>query len=222
MTPSQATADRLYRFAPGVRSRTRLIPNAVDPGARPRHRAEIDEVRRQCRLGRRHVLTVGGDRPHKNLARLTDAWTTLDPNLRGDAVLALVGSPPPRIDHPTVRVLGAVPDEDLQALYQGATMVVSPSLEEGFGLPVAQALACGTPVTCSDLQVLRELAGEAALFFDPNDPVSLRNALARMLSDGGLRRDLRRRGPDRVARFAPPLIAAELLSTLQAAATAGT
>ena len=222
VTPSQATADNLFRFAPGVRTRTRVVPHAVEKEFRPRSPAEVTELRHRYRIGRRHVLTVAGDRPHKNLARLAGAWAALDPNLRGDAVLALVGSPPPQIDHPTVRVLGAVPDDDLQALYMSATTVVVPSLEEGFGLPVAEALARGTPVTCSDIQVLHELAGDAALFFDPNDQASLGNALARMLNDDDLRHCLGRRGPDRVARFAPPLIAADLLETLRTAASAGT
>lgn len=220
VAPSQATADSLCRFAPGIRSRVRLIPIAVAPRFSGETPTELPDLRRRHQLEGRHVLTVAGDRPHKNLALLTDAWTSLDPTVRGNAVLVLVGFPAPRIDHPAVRVLGAVTDTDLQTLYESATMVAVPSLEEGFGLPVAEALVRGAPVVCSHLPVLRELAGDAAVFFDPNDPVSIAGSLARLLNDRGLRLDLRRRGPRRVARLAPSLIAADLLETCRAAATA--
>lgn len=221
VTPSQATAKRLLRFAPGIRSRTRVIPHSVEQTFRPKSPSEVSEVRHRYQIGGYHVLTVAGDRPHKNLSRLADAWAALDPDARGDAVLAMVGSPPPQIDHPTIRVLGAVPDDDLQALYAGATMAVVPSLAEGFGLPVAEALVYGTPVVCSDIQVFHELAGNTAIFFDPTDQASLGRSLERMLTDDDLRHRLRRRGPDRVARFAPPLVATDLLETLRTAASAG-
>jgi len=221
VTPSQATATRLLRFAPGIRARIRVIPHSVEQTFRPKSRSEVSEVRHRYRIGAHHILTVAGDRPHKNLSRLADTWAALDPDIRGDMVLAMVGSPPPQIDHSTIRVLGAVPDDDLQTLYAGATAVVVPSLEEGFGLPVAEALVCGTPVVCSDILVFHELAGDTALFFDPTDQASLGRSLTRVLTDKNLREDLRRRGPVRVERFAPPRVAADLIQALRTAASAG-
>jgi len=221
VVPSQATAESLFRVGPRLRSRTRVIPHAVDLRFGPTSRLETDEVRSRYRLGPRHVMTVAGDRPHKNIDRLVAAWRDLDPIDRGEAVLVLAGSPCPRTDDPTVRVLGAVPERDLHALYTGALMVVVPSLEEGFGLPVAESMACNTAVICSDRPALRELAGDAALYFDPYDRASIGAALARALRDHDLRRSMCRRGSVRVARVAPDLVAARLLETIHAAANAG-
>ena len=105
--------------------------------------------------------------------------------------------------------LGPVPEADLPALYSAATAFVFPSLYEGFGLPVLEAMACGTPVICSNTSSLPEVAGDpsagsgpsAALLVDPLDTAALADALRLVLTDDGLRAELRRRGLARAARF---------------------
>jgi glycosyltransferase involved in cell wall biosynthesis len=94
-----------------------------------------------------------------------------------------------------------VADEDLPALYSLAELLVLPSVYEGFGLPVLEAFACGTPVACSNVSSLPEIAGEAALLFDPRDVRSIAEALARALSDPALRAELRAKGLAQAARF---------------------
>lgn len=101
----------------------------------------------------------------------------------------------------TVRLLGYVPDEDLPALYRAADVFVFPSLYEGFGLPPLEAMACGTPVICSNTSSLPEVVGDAGILVDPLDVEAWSAALARLLADAGLRAHLRRRGQDRAARF---------------------
>jgi glycosyltransferase involved in cell wall biosynthesis len=100
-----------------------------------------------------------------------------------------------------IRLLGVAPDPDLTALLQGARFLFFPSLFEGFGLPVLEAIRLGTPVACSDLPALREVAGDAALYFDPTTAGSMAAALCRMTDDEALRSDLRARGLARATLF---------------------
>ena len=101
----------------------------------------------------------------------------------------------------SVRFLGPVADADLPALYAGADLFVFPSLYEGFGLPVLEAMACGTPVACSNTSSLPEVAGDAALLFDPTDIQAMVGAMDLALGDANMREELRRRGAAQAARF---------------------
>jgi glycosyltransferase involved in cell wall biosynthesis len=96
---------------------------------------------------------------------------------------------------------GYVPRSDLPALYSGASAFVFPSLYEGFGLPVLEALACGAPVISADVTSLPEAAGSAAILVDPRQPEAVADALQRVLQDEDLRADLRRRGPAHAQSF---------------------
>ena len=101
----------------------------------------------------------------------------------------------------SVRFLGPVADADLPALYAGADLFVFPSLYEGFGLPVLEAMACGTPVACSNTSSLPEVAGDAALLFDPTDIQAMVGAMDLALGDANMREELRGRGAAQAARF---------------------
>ncbi len=100
-----------------------------------------------------------------------------------------------------MRFLGRIDDADLPGLYAAATLFVFPSRYEGWGLPVVEAMACGTPVACSNASSLPEAAGDAALLFDPDDTAAITAALAQGLSDSGLRAELAERGLAQAARF---------------------
>jgi len=105
------------------------------------------------------------------------------------------------LDDGAVLGLGNQPRSHLAALYAGAEAFLFPSLAEGFGLPVLEAMACGTPVVTSRGTALSEVAGDAAILCDPTDPDSIGDALARVLEDVDLADALRRRGRDRASRF---------------------
>ena len=107
-----------------------------------------------------------------------------------------------------------VADDDLPALYAGATLFVYPSLYEGFGLPVAEALACGAPVVSSNASSLPEVAGDAALYFEPRDIDAMADAMRRALADDGRRADLRARGFAQARKFSWEKAAKELLECL--------
>ena len=155
----------------------------------------------------------------------------------GDAELVIAGAwderyPEARqlarsLEVPGIRWLGPVPEADLPSLYSAATVFVFPSLFEGFGLPVIEAMACGTPVVCSNVTSLPEVAGGAAILFDPIAPpavetlhaTSLQTALERVLDDDALRAELREKGLARAAQFSWQVTATHTLELYRRFAT---
>jgi glycosyltransferase involved in cell wall biosynthesis len=206
LVPSEATAAecRQAGFDP---DRIRLVPYGVT--ARPAPAAAVDEVRARHRLERPYVLFVGTVEPRKNLAAVVAAMATLD----GRGVdLALVGPEGWNEDlrarvavlaatDVTVHHLGFVPADDLPALYAGCAAFCYPSLREGFGLPVLEAMAHGAPVVTSAGTSTAEVAGPDALVVDPRDHAAVGEALARILDDPVLAADLRERGRRRAATY---------------------
>jgi glycosyltransferase involved in cell wall biosynthesis len=113
-----------------------------------------------------------------------------------------------------VRILGFVDEADLPALYRNAALFAFLSLYEGFGLPVLEAMACGTPVVCSNVSSLPEVAGDAALLVDPLDTGNIAESMARVLQDVGMQQDMVARGRSQAARFTWETAARQLLETL--------
>jgi len=111
-----------------------------------------------------------------------------------------------------VNFIGWVPEEDKPPLYSGASLFVFPSLYEGFGLPVVEAMACGTPLIASKASSLPELVGEGGLLFDPHDPGELKEAMIGLLSDEQLASDLRAKGLKRAGDFSWERTAQETLA----------
>jgi glycosyltransferase involved in cell wall biosynthesis len=114
-----------------------------------------------------------------------------------------------------VRWLGAVPERLLPALFSGATLFVFPSLYEGFGLPVLEAMACGTPVACSATPALAELVDQAGSLFDPLDVSAMAETLQELLADEGRRQGLADRGLERAAAFSWERVARATLAVYQ-------
>ena len=166
----------------------------------PQHAVETAKAR--LGLARPYVLFVGTVEPRKNLATLLDAWRQLPASIREEFELILAG--PAGWDKQMVarlrsgadqaRYLGYVSEELLPGLTAGATAFVYPSLYEGFGFPVAQAMAAGAPVVTSNSSSLPEVAGDAALLVDPHSAAEIKAALERVLISPDLRSQLRERG----------------------------
>jgi glycosyltransferase involved in cell wall biosynthesis len=185
LCPSQATADdcAAHGFDP---DRVRVTPWGVAP--RPVDDAARASVRRRHRLDRRFVLWVGTVEPRKNLPMLLDAFGRVG---HDDVDLALVGPDgwneelAPHLDAlgGRVRRLGFVPDDDLAALYAEASVFALPSVREGFGLPVLEAMGQGTPVVVSSDPALVEVAGGAAVVADAADPGAWAAAIDGLLDD---------------------------------------
>jgi len=224
---SENTKADFVRHYGVVPERITAIPLAVDDHFRPVEPATIAAVRTRYRLPPDYVLYLGINKPHKNLVRLIDAlsWIT---HHGSRITLIIAGAWDPRYPEPrrrvealglesVVRFLGPVPEEDLPALYSGAIAFVFPSLYEGFGLPVLEAMACGVPVACSNTSSLPEIVGEAALTFDPMDVQAIAAALSRLLNDASLRAELRQRSLERARCFSWAETARRTLKVYQTA-----
>ena len=172
--------------------------------------ADADAVRCRHGLHRPYLLFVGTIEPRKNVHLLLDAYQGLPPSIREEFELVLAGPPGwaqratmarLRQLSPGVRYLGYVAEQDLAGLFAGATAFVYPSLYEGFGFPVAQAMAAGTPVITSAVSALPEIAGGAALLIDPRSETELRDAMWNLLTSPGRRAQLIEMGQSNARRF---------------------
>jgi glycosyltransferase involved in cell wall biosynthesis len=186
-----------------------VIPNGVDARFRPADAAAIFDVRKRLGLSRDYVLGVGSIEPRKNLRTLLQAWRAVRARLP-DVELALAGAANPacfagqgitETEGNGIRWLGYVNDGDLPPLYSGAAAFVFPSLYEGFGLPPLEAMACGTPVVCSNSSSLPEVVGDAAVLVNPLEPEEMAAAVVRLLSDPSLQRQLSTRGLEQSRRY---------------------
>jgi glycosyltransferase involved in cell wall biosynthesis len=204
LTPSAATRDDVVRLLGIDPGRVRVIPHAAPRGFDPPDpSAESREPP--------YFLFVGNLEPRKNLARALRAFGRIAP-LLPDHRFVIAGAPGwkyqdvlreasrPELEG-RVELRGYVPEEELPALYRGATAFVYPSLYEGFGMPVIEAMACGTPVLTSNVAALPELAEGAALLVDPLDEAALAEAMHALATDRALRQRLREAGPVRAARY---------------------
>ncbi|MGH2894220.1 MAG: glycosyltransferase family 4 protein, partial [Solirubrobacteraceae bacterium] len=185
------------------------------------------DLRRRLDAGDRAIaLSVSAKLPHKNLIRLLEAVALLPAQTR--PLLVLPGYPTP---HETelaarvaalgiadaVRLMGWVSAEDLEGLYAAAAVFVFPSLYEGFGLPVLEAMARGVPVACTGTGALGEVAGDAALHFDPRSAPAIADTIRRLLQDPAEAHRLARAGPERAAAFSWRATAAGTLAVYRRA-----
>jgi glycosyltransferase involved in cell wall biosynthesis len=216
---SESTRRDLIALYGLIADKIAVIPEAAAPHFRPQSTKQIAHVRARFALPPRYLLTVGTIEPRKNLSRLVDACGPLFQDGDADALVIVGGrgwltetffahlerSP----WRERVILPGYVPDEDLPAVYAGAALCVQPSLYEGFGLPVLEAMACGAPVCAADTTSLPEVGGDAACYFAPTDVAAMTEAMRAVLGDAALAAELRRRGFERAVRFSWERTAAE-------------
>jgi glycosyltransferase involved in cell wall biosynthesis len=164
-----------------------VTPNGVDPIFTPVG-AKADGP---------YFLFVGNDKPHKNVDRLIEAFDRVQ-----EVQLVLAGAPFDRFgDRPQVVLAGFVSSAELAALYRGAIALVQPSVDEGFGLPALEAMACGTPVITSNAPALVEVTGDAALHVDAESIDAIADAMTRVMRDETLRATMIARGLARASVF---------------------
>lgn len=212
VTVSEAARRDLAAFAPRHAAKLRVVPNGVEarflsgaPGA------EVERVRRERGLDGPYVLFLGNDKPHKNLGGLLAAFARVASGGLPHRLVLAGGATQRRESRAAAAAaagvgdrivdLGVVPEADVAPLLAGAAALAMPSFLEGFGLPVLEAQAVGTPVVCSDRGGLPEAAGDAALVVSLEEPEALADALRRVLTDTGLAARLSARGRQRAAAF---------------------
>lgn len=208
---SEATRQDLTRLYRVPVNRTSCVHLGVEDRFHPAENATT-RVRELFGLSNPYVLFVGTIQPRKNLPRLIRSFTEIKRSEGLPHELAIAGTSGWKTEETfeaiaasgiagSIRILGHVKDEDLPLLYSGADCVAFPSLEEGFGLPVLEAMACGTPVVTSNVRALVEVAGEAAVSVPATEPVQLAEALKQVLLDKTLRERLREAGLVRARQF---------------------
>jgi glycosyltransferase involved in cell wall biosynthesis len=225
LADSDATAADLQKFYNVPADKIRVVyPGVTPPDVEKTFNSAIARVREKYKLPQQYFLFVGTLQPRKNIARLVQAferWSHANP--KGGA-LVLAGGKGWLFDEawlqdvPNIYPVGYVTDDDKYALLAGAMALVFPSLYEGFGFPVLEAMHCGTPVITSTTSSLPELAGNAALLVDPLNVTEIATAMDLIISQISLRYRLRALGYRQVERFTWENAALETMRTLEEAA----
>jgi glycosyltransferase involved in cell wall biosynthesis len=212
---TQATADSLRRLFPGAGDRIHVIAHAADPSfsacaTRPDSLAG-DETP--------YILALGGGDPRKNAHLAVAAFTRLIRQGSGPRRLVLVGGGPGTVAVDGVHLLPRVSRQELRRLFSNADLFVFPSLAEGFGMPLLEAMACGCPVAASEIPVMREVAGDAAEYFDPRDERAAARAMVAVLDSPDRRDELRSAGAARTAAWSWDAAASKFLHLARELAT---
>ncbi len=218
---SAATRSDLVARFPRAEGKARVVPLAADERfGLPLAPDELQEVRRKYELDPEFVLCTGTLEPRKNLERVLEAHAGLARSVQ----LALVGPSgwefEPILEAASrdgVRVLGQIPDEDLRALYQACTVFCYPSLYEGFGLPLLEAMSAGAPCVTSSVSSLPEVGGAAVRYVDPRDVAQIRKALDELLASEQERAELGARAKERAHEFSWDRTVSGVLEALSAA-----
>ena len=191
---SESTRADLFEHYPKTHEdNVRVVHNGVD----------LDTFRPGAEGEERHpfVAVVGNQDPRKNIGTLLEAFPRFRARMRPCRLVMVGPKQPESVKLPAVDFVGYLAEHELAALYRDALMVVQPSLYEGFGLPVLESMACGTPVACADIPVFREVAGDCAKYFDPRSSGSIANAMEELARDEALRLRMSEEGLARAQRF---------------------
>jgi len=209
---SQATAKDIERILKAPSGKISVVYEGIESKFRPQSRDQIAKFRKKYNLFDPFILYAGQWRPHKNLLRLFEAFSILKREYHIEEKLVLIGAKDPRYPEvpkkvkdlgleKEVRFLGFVEEEMLPAVYSASSLLVMPSLAEGFGFPPLEAIACGGVVAASFISCLREVLDESAVFFDPYDIRDMAVKMYSALKNQKLRDILRLRGRKWVKRY---------------------
>ncbi len=207
ITDSQFSKNRILACFQIPEKKVKVIYPGVGEKFRPSTDIEINRVRSKYKLASIYILAVGSLEPRKNLLRLLDAYE----RMRGQypkMELVIVGSSgypfkDPHLDSlpKGTHLLSEIPDTDLPSIYSGAQFFVYPSIYEGFGLPILEAMACGTPVIASNATSIPEVVGEAGMLFDPFNVDAIATGMEKVINDPDLQNHLTELGLQRAKLF---------------------
>ncbi len=228
ITVSETTRQDILAYYEVERKNVVTIHHGVHEQFRPLERDTIETVKKKYRIEGAYILCVGTLQRRKNIPRLIQAFYLLKQKYAFPHKLVLVGpqfkSLPEGGIFSTIERLflqeeviwtGYVAEQDMPALMGGAEVFAFPSLYEGFGMPIIEAMACGVPVACSNTSSIPEVAGEAGLMFDPYSVESITSTLYRVLTDQELRMEFRQRGLERAKFFSWETCARKTLDVLE-------
>ena len=218
---SQSTADDIIKYFPGTKNKIKVIYNGWGQEEfKPINEEIKTQIRAKYNLPANFILYIGRIETKKNIQNLVKAFALLK---NQDYHLVLAGRPgnygydeivaltkQEKIKN-RIHLLGYIQVEDYQRLLATANLFVFPSKFEGFGIPILEAMGCGVPVIASDILVLREVGGEAALYFNPDSDLDLAEKLDTLISDSDLQADLQNRGLAQATKFSWQKCAQETL-----------
>jgi glycosyltransferase involved in cell wall biosynthesis len=201
-TVSEKSQKDIVTFLQGPEERMVITPNGLDPhwGPKPSN----PEFNRRYGLDQNYLVFVGNPKPHKNFSRVLAAFELLVKEDRYSGKLVSIGLTPQDLLSEIENQILMVPhcnDQDLSLFYSGADLLAAPSLDEGFGLPVLEAMACRCPVLISNRGALPEIAGNAGLQVNPYDIRAIKEGIREILNHPDLRRTLKDRGLKRAGQF---------------------
>lgn len=227
ITVSQYSKKDIVRLWRIPEDKVKVIPNGISEQFKPIESLElIDSVKKRYGINGDYILYVGNFKPHKNVACLIESFEKLPKDLKENYQLVLCG----KMDNYSEKLgerakrlgvdrgvvfTGVIPSEDLPVIYSGAAIFVFPSLYEGFGLPPLEAMACGTPVICSNRTSLPEVVGDSGVLVDPESPEDLTSAIESLLTDKDLRMSLRLKGLERAKEFSLKETVKRLLEAIE-------
>ena len=205
LTISKFSHDEIIRCFPYAKNKIEVIYLGCDGRVQNKPPSSVlQQVLAKHQIQRSYILVLGGTEPRKNVKNVLEMYMQYASELHVDVVVIggmWRGKPIPVSNIKGVHWLGSVEEEELRALYCGAEVFVFPSLYEGFGLPVLEAMGYGTPVVAASLTSVPEVVGSAGLLIDPADSQAMYEAVRQIINDKGLRDDLVARGYEQVQRF---------------------
>lgn len=219
---SNSTKNDIIKFYPRYEDKIKVIYLGVESHFFPRSNHEIEKTLDKYNVDFRYILFLGTVEPRKNIIRVVDAFIQLKQEGNIEQKLIITGRKG-WLYKDIIEKINKTPfsqdiiftdfvdDEDLPSLYSGAEIFLYPSLYEGFGLPVLEAMSCGSPVITSNLSSLPEVAGDAAILVDPMNVEEIVQAMEKLLRDRELRKELKRKSLERAKFFSWEMAAKETL-----------
>lgn len=223
---SYSTKKDIIRLFNVRKKEIHVIYEGVSEEFKPLEGKKLQKIREKYNLPSKFILNVGTIEPRKNLVRLIKAYSLLPENLKNIYKLVIVGKKGWYYEdifktvknlnlQKKVEFTGYIPDEDLPLVYNLSEIFIYPSLYEGFGLPVLEAMACGIPVITSDVSSLPEIVGDAGILVNPRSTLQIKNAMKLLLENEKLRETLKEKGIERAKKFQWRNTARKLLNLME-------
>lgn len=219
LTISDFSKEELIKHYGVKESKIRTVKLAYNESFRKIDNADVlNDVRNRYRINCKYILAIGGSEYRKNIERLIKVYYD---SFQKDYDLIVIGGKwrdvdlAKRYQCDKIRFLTGVPEDDLIAIYNMATVFVFPSFYEGFGIPVLEGMACGLPVVTSNVSSMPEVGGDAAVYFDPYDEKDMAEKIRMVLDDKALRQQMVAKGLERVKEFSWEKCAREILKVYE-------
>ena len=219
LTISNFSKEELIRYYDVDSSKIEIVSLAYNKAFRKiEDKSMLNDVKERYRLNNKYILAIGGSEYRKNIQRLINVYLK---NFRDDYELIVVGGKWRDIDLSkkyqgnNIRFITGVPEEDLIAIYNMASVFVFPSFYEGFGIPVLEGMACGVPVVTSNVSSMPEVGGDAAIYFNPYDEKDMAEKIRQVLDDKQLRKTMIAKGLEKVKEYSWDKCARETLKVYE-------